>query len=127
MSDGISMVFFRSGDFDLQAAKASLSARGLSVSHDGDKLTVCWQSGPKIHISICDGEWVQQEAAEIGESSPHAAAMANCNVRFEISFDDFDEVLDEINTLIEVQATLQKSTKGFLFNTWNGELSGPDD
>jgi len=44
----------------------------------------------------------------------------------EIGIADLDEVLDEINTLIEVQCTLQDATSGYLFNSWNGEVSGPE-
>lgn len=45
----------------------------------------------------------------------------------EILIDDLDGVLDEINTLIEVQGTLQDVTRGFLFNTRNCVLSGPEN
>jgi hypothetical protein len=46
---------------------------------------------------------------------------------FEISFDDLDEVLDDINTLIDAQCTLEDLTGGACYNTWNDNLSMPGD
>jgi hypothetical protein len=71
-------------------------------------------------------DYVTDEAAEISKGTPHEREISQCESRYEILIDDLDLVLDEINTLIEVQATLQSATSGFLFNSWNGELSGPD-
>ena len=48
------------------------------------------------------------------------------DAQFEITFGDLDEVLDEINTLIEVQATLQGATHGYQYNAWNRQWSAPD-
>ena len=45
--------------------------------------------------------------------------------RFEIEFDNLDEALYEINTLMEVQAALQDASSGLLFLPWNGNLSAP--
>lgn len=127
MSDGACLIFFRSGRCDLDAAEKSLSARGLSVSRIGDRLDVTWYDGPKLRVALANGKWVKEEAVEIAERHPRARDMANCDVRFEILFDDLDEVLDEINTLVEVQATLQKVSAGYMLNTWNDELSCPGD
>ena len=127
MSDGACLIFFRSGSCDLDAAEKSLSARGLSVSRIGRRLEVTWYDGPKLRVELANGNWVKEEAVEIAERHPRARDMANCDVRFEILFDDLDEVLDEINTLIEVQTTLQKVSAGYMLNTWNGELSCPGD
>lgn len=127
MSDGVCLIFFRSGGYDLEAAARSLASRGLSVSRVGNDLDVTWHGGPKLRVAFVNAKWVQEEAAEVAERHPRALELSTCDVRFEIMFDDLDEVLDEINTLIEVQATLQKATGGYMLNTWNGELSCPGD
>jgi hypothetical protein len=125
MADDASMIFFRSAGFDLDAAAAALADRGLSVRRTNDELTVGFPGGPQLRVAYVQEEYVQEEAEEIGAGSPHAAAMGQCDTRFEILIDDLEAALDEINTLIDVQATLQDATQGFLFNTWNGELAGP--
>ncbi len=127
MSDGTSFIFFQGGPFDLGDAARALTDRGISVTSHSDQLTVRWDDGPEMTIVLARGGHVQQEAAEIGENSPHAAAMSLCDARFEVGFESLDEVLDEINTLIEVQTALQDLTQGFLFNTWNGRLLAPGE
>ena len=56
---------------------------------------------------------------------PHEAALRECDARFEIGMDDLDKVLDEINTLMEVETALQDASHGYLFLPWNGNLAGP--
>jgi len=125
MAEYASMIFFHLGRFDLDAAAAALADRGLSVRRSDNELTVGFRRGPLLRVAYVRESYIQQEAQEISAGTSHAAAMGRCDVRFEILIDDLDAVLDEINTLIDVQATLQDATEGFLFNTWNGKLSGP--
>jgi hypothetical protein len=119
------LVFFRSPACDLDAAADSLAGSGLTVRRQGDQLTVGRPGSPELCVRLAVGEWVRTEAAEVGEGTPHAAALRECDARFEISFDSLDEVLDEINTLMEVQGALQDASRGFLFLPWNGSVSEP--
>src|SRR5262249_12547142 len=121
---------FRSGRCDLQTAAEGLADRGMTVQRVardfGDELTVGYPRGPQLRVAFVREPYVQQEAAEISEGTPYAAEMSQCEARYEILVDDLDGVLDEINTVIEAQLTLPTATGGFMFNTWNGELAGPD-
>lgn len=130
MADDVSMIFFRSGRGDLDTAALALADRAMSVERTadpfGDELTVRCGHGPILRIAFVKEDHVRDEAADISKSTPHEREMSQCECRYEILIDDLDLVLDEINTLIEVQATLQSATSGFLFNSWNGEVSGPD-
>lgn len=129
MSDDVSMVFFASkaDSPDLDAASRLLIAQGLDVAADGDALVVQWEEdGPALRIRLSAAPHVSAEAIDIAKDTMHATAMRECDARFEIDIEDLDETLDEINTLIEVQGTLQDATGGYLFNSWNGELSAPD-
>jgi len=119
------LVFFRSGACDLDAASRSLAGHGLTVTRTGDAITAARPGSPEFRIRLATEEWVRAEAAEIGDGTPHEAAMRECDARFEVSFDSLDDVLDEINTLLEVQGALQDASRGFLFLPWNGNLSGP--
>lgn len=123
MPKHMSMIYFRSSGYDLDAAGHSFITHGLSVSHDNQELTVRWGDGPTLRIRLSTAAVVQQEARELSKRNSDTSAIRDCDVRFEILIDNLDEVLDEINTLIEVQATLQDATNGFLFNTWNRRLS----
>src|SRR5262245_27382193 len=116
-ASSVCLILFRDAHLGLDEAVHLLSDRGLCVRREGDSLAVRWDQGkgPVLTVGLVGGEVIRQEAEEIGEGTPHAAALSGCDARFEISFDDLDEVLDEINTLIEVQCTLQDATGGFLF------------
>ena len=130
MADNASLIFFRSGRGNLDTAAAALANCGMSVQWMtgafGDELAVGFRDGPQLRVAFVEEPYVREEAEEISVDSPHAAEMSRCEVRYEILIDDLDGVLDEINTLIDVQATLQDATDGYLFNTWNGALHGPE-
>ncbi|MBP3956098.1 hypothetical protein J8F10_12475 [Gemmata sp. G18] len=96
------MVFFQSGACDLDTAFRSLTSYGLTVTRRDDELVVGRSGSPDFRVRHARADWVRAEAAEISEGTPHAAAMQECSELFEISFDNLDEVLDEINTLIEI-------------------------
>jgi hypothetical protein len=131
MADHATLVFFRSGQGDLGTAATALADRGLSVQQVArefnPELVVGDVNGPRLRVAFLTEAYVQEEAAEIGEGTRYAADLGQCDARYEIMIDDLDAVLDETNTLIETQLTLQHATGGLLFNTWNGELAGPDD
>lgn len=118
-------VYCRSGTCDLDGAARLLSECGQAVTLQADRLTTGWPGGPQFRVWFETGEHVKEDAAGIGKGTEHEAAMRDCDARFEIGIDDLDEALDEINTLIEVQCTLQEATRGFLYPTWNNNLSGP--
>jgi len=121
----VCQVFCRSGMCDLDAVARSLAEYGLTVTHQSDHLTAGWPGGPQFRVWLDVGEHVRAEAAEIGEGTPHEAAMRECDARFDIGIDDLDEALDEINTLIEVQTAVQDASQGYLFLPWNNNLSEP--
>jgi len=129
MASDVSMIFFRSDSsaFGIDRAARLLTDRGLQVVRDADALFVRSDNGPEMSLVFNAEADVAKEAAEIGEGTPFAGELIDCDARFEIGIEDLDEVLDEINTLIEVQSMLQQATSGYLFNSWNGELSGPDN
>jgi hypothetical protein len=122
MADGC-LVFFRPGACDLDAAAEALAGYGLTVTRRGDELTAGRAGSSQFRIRLSAAPHVAAEAAEIGEGTPHEAAMRECGARFEVGIDDQDAALDEINTLMEVQGALQDASRGYLFLPWNGNLS----
>ena len=121
------MVFFQAqaGGFDLDWAREALVAQGLSVDAQTGALAVRWdEDGPVLRVAHAQGEQIAREALErAGEGAPAEALLRACTARFEMAIDDLDEALDEMNTLIEVQSTLQDGTGGYLFNAWNAQWS----
>lgn len=119
------MVFFQSNKCNLEDAYQCLVSYGLTVNRYEKKLLCFKNDSPQFTIGLATGEHIQQEAEEIAKDTPHTEAMSRCNARFEVFFDDLDEVLDEINTLMDVQGALQDASGGFLFTPWNGNLTKP--
>ena len=119
------MIFLKGGHVGLDDAARLLTGRGMRVQQGSGQLVVQWQNGPVLGIRYAAGPQVAKEANEIGARTPHAAAMAACNARFEVAIADLETALDEMNTLIEVQMTLQEATGGYLFCGWNRALTGP--
>lgn len=123
----VSMVFFRLAQgVDLAAAGAALREAGLDVEEAGACWRVRWDDGPLLRVGLSAAPQVAAQASALGEGGA-VPGIGACDVRFEIAIDDLDEALDEANTLIEVQATLQGLTGGYLFNSWNAELLPPDE
>lgn len=125
MSDGFD-VYFPSESCDLDAAARALKGCRLTVARRGGQLVVSRPGSSAFRILLSREAWVRSEAAEIGEGTPHAAEMQECDARFEVSFDSLDEVLQEYTTLQMVEEVLQEVSQGFLFLTWNGNLLPPE-
>jgi hypothetical protein len=124
MADNACLVCFHSGRCDLEGAAKALTCLRLAVSRRDDELAVSYPGGPVLRVAYVREGYVAEEAAEIAQGNPHAAALLPCDARFEILIDDLDAVLHEYSTLFAVQEALEEATGGFLFNTWNGLFPG---
>lgn len=126
MADNVCFVFFVDDHrHSIDTAAQALTKRGLLVKREMDELSVCFPGKPILRIAFVVGAFVHEEAIELPAGTEFSTQMARCNARFEILIDDLDAVLDEINTLIDVQHALQELTNGFLYLSWNGQVFGP--
>ena len=106
------VIYFDKDAFGLDEAEATLRQRRLSVSRAGDALRAWRRNGPVLTIRLQRGPAVREDAGRLGRGTQYADRLAGCGSRLEITFDDLDKVLDEINTLIEVQGALEAATPG---------------
>ena len=118
------LVFFQDEHSSYESAKKLLERYSFEVQEEKDKL-VAKANGFTFDVVIKKGPAVGAKAKEIGKNSPYESAMNLCNACFVVGFDDFEEALDEINTLMEAQGALQDASKGYLFLPWNDSLSAP--
>ncbi len=127
---GTFAVYFKTAtcaaDAALDAVCRSLAGYALTVTRHEGYLTAGYPDGPQFDIGVSAEPSVREEAAEIGRGTPFAAALRECDARFEVSFASLDEALEEINTMMEVQVALQEACGGYLFLPWNGNLAAPD-
>ena len=121
MSHHVCMILCSSDRLSLDDAKTLLKKDGLTVESENNKLICFRDDSPRFTIHLNQGKEVQAEAKTMSEEYPnYRSKLKNCDARFEISFADLSEVLDEINTLIDIQLTLQDATEGIVFTSWNG-------
>jgi len=105
----------------LHDAQTALENYGLTVENENNKLLCFRDNSPRFSVHMNTGEDVQIEAKELGAENPnYRSRLSKCDRRFEVSFDSLDEVLNEINTLIDIQFALQEITEGVVFTSWNG-------
>lgn len=120
MSRHVCLIFCSSDRTSLNDAKTALEKDGLSVESNNNRLICFRDNSPRFTIRFIQEE-VLAEAKTLGEEYPnYRSRLKNCDARFEILFDDLSEVLDEINTPIDIQLTLQDTTEGIVFTSWNG-------
>ncbi|MGA3490389.1 hypothetical protein ACK8GG_20545 [Micromonosporaceae bacterium DT55] len=119
--DGFRVYF--SGPATLADAAERLK-KWMMVAEESDRFTVQWGDGPRMEVTSAAGPRIVAEAAEVAEDHS-IPAMAAYDRRFEVTFDDLNEALDEINTMIEVTLHLQDLTGGHVQRSWNSEVSPP--
>ncbi|HEL3173903.1 MULTISPECIES: hypothetical protein [Stenotrophomonas] len=95
----------------------------LELELGEDSVLITGDEDVRLELHLSDAPHVLQEAIELAHGTEFAHAMSQCTARFEISITDLEAVLDEINTLIEVQQTLLNAVNGVLWNEWNEALS----
>ena len=126
---GTFSIFFR-GPWTLADARAALGPRYAIVRETADSFTLQDASGPsrigprtvarpELTISLRDGPQACEIAGRLASQVP---ALASCDRYLYVLVHDLATAQDEVNTLIDVQLTLQELTHGFLHLHWNGIL-----
>jgi hypothetical protein len=117
------LVFFSRSPFGLQDAAHALSKAGLSVAPSRSALKVSWHSGPVLTVTVLHGQAARAEATCLPRHPVHSHEIEAATGLLRISFTDRNAVLDDANTLIETQLTLQAVTAGVLYTAWNHQFS----
>jgi hypothetical protein len=117
-------IYFSSPEHTIHSIKEPLEEEGLFLREKDNALFVRWDDkGPELKVTYRAGTEVQTEAAAVGLATEFEERLHACPYAFDIQFEDLEAVLDEINTLIQVQGVLQSTSKGVAFNSWNSVLS----
>jgi hypothetical protein len=125
------LLFFRDSEakFTLETLKQILGDRAATVTGESQQLALRWGDGPTLYLAIERGDVAEILASRLmdGRDQTHRSLVAGCDAYIQITFENLEEVLDEINTLIDVQATLQTATHGLMYLSWNQHFTGPND
>jgi len=127
-SEDRSCIFFHKPGFALGEAEAALRRKGLlRVSRKEEFLTVTWKGSPPLQIHYVQGEGVRKDATRVSRGTVLEGRMRDFDAAFVITFENLDDVLEDADTLIEVQLELREATDAVISRTWNDQLSGPED
>lgn len=124
------LIFFRDPEaaFTPARMKHALRKAGLTVSGRKEPFAVRWVNGPTLYVSMLRGGFIETVIRGlVGQRRKHRTLIPGCDTQIQIAFHDLEEVLDEINTLNEVQWALGGATRGLIYRSWNQVFSGPDD
>ena len=129
LSPNICLVFFRDPEGTFTPARLKEVPGNYLTETGGDPpFAFRWGDGPILYLSLTRGEFVETFGRRLmGRKRKYRSLIAGCDTQIEITFRDLEEVLDKINTLIDLQATLQDATGGLIYRSWNQRFSGPDD
>jgi hypothetical protein len=124
------LIFFRDpeAEFTSTRLKQVLTSTRLTVTGDEQPFAVRWHNGPTLSVSVQRGSYVETMIRGlVGQRRKHRTLSPGCDTEIRIELPDVETVLDEINTLIEVQCLLQTATRGLMYLSWNQHFAGPDD
>jgi hypothetical protein len=124
------LVFFRDPESKFTSAqvKKILEGRGLTVTGTAEPFSIQWEDGPTLSASIQRGKSIETVLRGlVGRSRKYAQLVPGCDAQITIVLSNVVAVLDEINTLIELQATLQDATQGLMYTSWNQKFSAPGE
>jgi hypothetical protein len=79
---------------------------------------------PELTVGFNADTSVAVESVELAQRK-NIDAFNRFDRRFEVIIDDLQSTLDEMNTLAEVQMTLQDLTRGYLVCSWNDSVQAP--
>ena len=124
------LIFFRDpqAQFTPTRLKQVLEAACLTVTGNEQPFPVRWDDGPTLFVSIQRSSHIETVIRGlVGRRRKYHTLIPGCDTQIKIELSDVEEVLDEINTLIEVQSTLQAAARGLIYTSWNDNFAGPDD
>jgi hypothetical protein len=124
------LIFFRDPEarFTPTRLKQVLEDARLPVTGEEEPFAVQWPDGPALFVSVQRGDYVETIIRGlVGQRRKYRTLIPGCDTQIKIELSDVEEVLDEINTLIEVQSVLQAATRGLMYMSWNHNFAGPDD
>jgi hypothetical protein len=124
------LIFFRdpAAEFTPARLKQVLQDARLTVTGNEQPFSVRWHDGPTLLVSVQRGSYVETVIRGlVGKHRKHRTLIPGCDTQIKIELQDVEAALDEINTLIEVQSTLQAATRGLMYLSWNHNFAGPDE
>lgn len=120
-----SYVMFHDPDLELKHAVNALRKRGIAVTIRNDVLLIMGETRPSLIVRLNRDPESHEIALGLSPGTLFAADLSRCDARFEIRLIEPDKVLAESKTLQTIEHALQELTHGFVYQTWDQQLSAP--
>jgi len=117
-------VMFHDPNLELKQAVNALRKRGIDVTIRDDGLWIIKDSQVSLAISLHRGEEAREIARGLAQGTPFAEELGHCGARFEIALTNSEDALSDSQTLNTIISALQEMTQGFVYQTWDEQLSG---
>lgn len=114
-------VMFHDPQIKLKDAVNVLRKSKLEVMLEKDSLWVMKDGEPSVLVRLNRDPEAHQVAVELAEESKFAERLRRCDARFGIAPYDADKA----ETIRQIRQALQKLTQGFVYQTWDQQLSAP--
>jgi hypothetical protein len=126
------LFFFRdpAKAFTMERLRECLRAEWLTVTGDTEPLAVRYKKrpGPTLFVSISRGDYLETIVRSlVGRHRKYRKLIPGIDTEVKVEFHDLEEVLDDLDTLTNVQRGLQTGTGGLGYNSWNQVFFGPDE
>ena len=125
------LLFFRDprAEFTPERMTDVLRDVGLTVAGQREPFTVNCGMGPTMSVSIQRGTQIEAVIRGlVGNRRQYCEYIPGRDVQIKIELNDMDKALDDINTLIQIDAArLQEATSGLMYLSWNQQFTAPND
>lgn len=117
-SEHLWVLYSQASSFGLQQAAESLEQSGFRTTRTTDKVTAT-SGGFTFELTMDPGVAELRAFASKDGGPGHRRGLSKCDAVIEVEFVDLAKVLQEINTLIELEAAVQQGSGGYLYLGWN--------
>ena len=115
-------IMFNNPKIELKDAVDILRKRKLDVTLQEDVLLIISEGEPSIGIRLNRDLEARQVAMELAAGTDHSDSLQRCDARFEIG--PYEK--DKAEVFRRVSHALQDLTRGFVYQTWDKHLTGPN-
>ncbi len=117
----VAYVMFHAPRIELKDAVNVLRKARMDVVIQADRLLIRTRGTAAVGVRLSRDPEVHEVSTELAADTEFAERLSRCDARFEIG----PFVSDQTDTVRQIAQLLQSLTDGFLYQTWNQQLSGP--
>ena len=116
------ILLLKMGNINLEKISEFLKNKKFEVINKEKKLIVTKYGSPNFYIKYSEIKTQINISKELPEEKKKERIIKLYEAKIEVLFDDLEEVLHEINSLIELQGYLSEEYRGAIYRYWNNKF-----